>query len=286
MRVLITGGTGFIGSHLTDELRRRGHEVVACGRGDGDLVETGVAVRLLERHPPDVVVHLAARVGRVAGEEDPVETARQNAGAATLVARACAVRGVRLAYGSTSEVYGDRGDRLLDENDVYGALPDGLYGLSKRWGEEAVQLSYPDAALLRFSMPYGPGLAAGKGRGAIVTMLDQALHGLSIPAYRDIERSWCWIGDAARGAAVIIEHGEGSPWNIGRDDAHVSMVGLALLACRLARAPETLVVETDAPERQAPAHRVSSAKLQALGWEPEIDLEEGMRRTLEWLRGR
>jgi UDP-glucose 4-epimerase len=286
MRVLITGGTGFVGSHLAGELEARGHVVVACGRGDGDLTEPGTAERLLAEHRPEALAHLAARVGRVAGERDPVETARQNAGATALVAQACAAAGVRLAYGSSSEIYGDQGDRVLAEEDAYGARPDGVYGLSKRWGEEAALTFCPDAALLRFSMPYGPGLAAGRGRGAIVSMLDQAARGMAIPAFRGIERSWCWIGDAARGAALLIEQGAAGPWNIGRGDAEISMVDLARLACRLAGAPESLVEETDPPARQAPVHRVSSAKLRSLGWRPEVDLEEGMRRTLDWLRPR
>jgi dTDP-glucose 4,6-dehydratase len=283
VRVLITGGTGFIGGHLADELRGRGHDVVACGSAAGDLTERGVARGLIERHRPEAVLHLAARVGRISGESDPVETARQNAGATGIVARACAEAGIGLCYGSSSEVYGDQGDRVLVEGDAYRALPDGLYGLSKRWGEEAALLFCPDAALLRFSVPYGPGLTAG-GRGAIVTMLDQADRGVPIPAFRGIERSWCWIGDAARGAAMLVEHGAAGPWNVGRDDAEISMVDLARLACRLAGAPESLVEETDPPARQARLHRVSAERLRGLGWAPQVELEEGMRRTLDWLR--
>jgi UDP-glucose 4-epimerase len=285
MRVLITGGTGFIGSYLADELRQRDHDVVACGRRDGDLTEPGTAEALIERHRPAVLVHLAARVGRMAGEEDPAETARQNVGVAALVARACAGRGVRLAFGSTSEVYGNRGERPATEDEPITALPDSMYGLSKRWGEEATLLYCPDAVLLRFSGPYGPGTAPSRGRGAIQTMLDQALKGRPVPAFRGVERSWCWVGDAARGAALIVEKGVSGAWNIGRDDDHRSMPEAARLACEVAGAPADLVEEVDPPEGLAARHLISTAKVRALGWKPEVELEEGMRRTLEWLRG-
>lgn len=284
MRVLITGGTGFIGSYLAEELRAGGHDVVARGRKDGDLSEMGVAEQLIERHEPEVVAHLAARVGRMAGERDPLETIRQNAGMTLLVSRACAEHGVRLVYGSTGEVYGSSGERPADEDEPSTALPESVYGLSKLWGEEAALFHCPEALLLRFSGPYGPGTVASQGRGAIQTMLDQASRGESVPAFRGIERSWCWVGDAARGAALILERGEAGAWNIGRDDAHVPMAEVARLACRLAGAPEDLVEEVDPPAGLAPALRISTNKLLALGWTAEVELEEGMLRTLEWLR--
>jgi dTDP-glucose 4,6-dehydratase len=98
-----------------------------------------------------------------------------------------------------------------------------------------------------------------------------------------VERSWCWVGDATRGAALVLEHGEAGAWNIGRDDAHVPMAEVARLACRLAGVPEELVEEVDPPVGLAPGHRIATEKLYELGWRPEVGLEEGMRRTLDWL---
>jgi nucleoside-diphosphate-sugar epimerase len=267
MRILVTGGRGFIGAHLCTELAGRGHDAHPVGRPEGDLAEPEVAERLLKTHRPELVVHLAARVGTLVGEDDPPGTIRDNAVASAFVARACARHGARLAYGSTAEV-----ER---------AAPRSLYGLTKRWGEEAVLLHCPDAALLRFSLPYGPGSTGGR-RGAIVSMLQQAVRGESIPAYREVERSWCWVGDAAHGAALILEDGGSGAWTVGRDDAHAPMVEIARLACRLAGASEELVTEVDPPVPE-PLLSVSSARLEALGWKPEVELEEGMRRTLEWL---
>jgi len=281
VRVLITGGRGFVGSQLAMELTGRGHAVTACGREDGDLTGAGVAERLLQRHEPDTVVHLAAAVGRAAGERDPVELARQNAGATALVARACAAAGARLAYGSSTEVYGSTGQEPATEDAPLGSPLQSLYGLSKRWGEEAARFYCPEAWLLRISLPYGPGVVPGHGTGAIVNMLDQALHSRPIPAYRDTVRSWCWIGDTVRGAALILESGRGGAWNVGRDDDPRSMVEVATLACRLAGAPESLIEETDPPDLAGAAHRVSMEKLRGLGWAPEIALEQGLRATLD-----
>ncbi|HKI92340.1 MAG TPA: NAD-dependent epimerase/dehydratase family protein, partial [Gaiellaceae bacterium] len=98
MRVLVTGGRGFIGAHACEALRDAGHEAVALGRADGDLAERGVAERLLAEHRPDAVVHLAAVMP---GDE----RLAQNAPITALVAAACAARGVPLFHGSSTSVY-------------------------------------------------------------------------------------------------------------------------------------------------------------------------------------
>jgi nucleoside-diphosphate-sugar epimerase len=278
-RILITGGTGFVGSHLAGELARNEHEVVALGRGDGDLAEPGVAERLLEKHTPDAVVHLAALVGRVVGDEDPAETVRQNVDVTALVAAACAARGSRLLHGSTTEVYGPIGDRIVTEDTPLDIAPDSTYGLSKRASEEAALRFVPAATLLRLSMPYGPGAAPGRPRGAVVSMLDQAARGERIRVYRGDERSWCWVGDVARAITLLIERDERGAWNIGRDDDRRSMLEVAQAVCRVTGARESLIDEVDAPTASASGH-VSTEKLRATGWKPEVDFEDGLRRTL------
>jgi nucleoside-diphosphate-sugar epimerase len=279
MRVVVTGGTGFIGAHLAGELERGGHTVFPLGRGHGDLTEPGVAEQLLETHSPDAVVHLAALVGRAIGEENPAETIRQNVTATAHVAAACAAHAARLLYGSTTEVYGPLGDRIVTEETPLDVPPDTVYGLSKRAGEEAALRFVPDAALLRLSMPYGPGDAPGRARGAIVNMLDQAAQGQRIRVYRGDERSWCWVGDSARAIALLTERSERGPWNIGRDDDRRSMLDVAHVVCRVTGASPELIDEVDAPSAPASGH-VSTAKLRALGWRPEVDFEDGLRRTL------
>ena len=277
-RILITGGTGFLGAPLADEFVRRGHDVSALGSNDGDLVEAGVAERLLDMYAPDVVVHLAARVGRLIGEQDPEGTRRLNVDATSLLAAACAAHGVRFAHGSTTEVYGAVGDRIVDETTELDVVPDTVYGRTKRDAEFAVLEHVSDALLLRVFFPYGPGTAPGQ-RGAIVSMLDQAVRGAQLTVYRGDERSWCWVGDVADAIALLVERGERGAWNVGRDDDRRSMLDAARAVCRVTGASEDLIVEVDAPAPTGSGH-VSTAKLRALGWKPGVDFGDGLRKTL------
>ena len=82
---------------------------------------------------------------------------------------------------------------------------------------------------------------------------------------------------------LLLEGGQTGAWNVGRDDAGTPMVEIARIACRLTGAPEDLIEEVDPPNPGGVVHRISTAKLRELGWRPEIDLEEGMRATLDWL---
>lgn len=380
MKILVTGAAGFIGTHLTRCLADGGHDVEGTDRRPHDLF--GVPLRyvgdllgdgapspkgqdhwarmptsryldyLLGQERPDVVIHLAAQVGRQFGEDAPAVAALDNVGMTALVARSCAEAGVRLVYASTSEVYGDVGDRIARENPpgtfafddadpdrearkraffetanvadatLYDDLPHNVYGLTKRQAEEVAALyttwhgaNYPDERreivpegvlvprraglqVIRPSMPYGPGLPAGRGRAAIVNFLWQAHHGAPLTVHRGAERSWCWIGDAVAGIRAVIEDGEVAyvhdDWrygvgcyNVGRDDAGVPMQDVALKACDIAGVPGgdwlELVRVVDAPGRQTIVKRLSTAKLRGLGWQPLVDLEEGMRRTYDWL---
>lgn len=276
-RVLVTGAAGFIGTHLSRELTSAEYDVVRVDR-EHDLRVLGVAERLVERHEPDIVVHLAAKVGRLFGEDDPGMTIADNATMTTLVAKAC--NGARLVYASTSEVYGDQGDTVCHEDGPL-ALPHNLYGLSKRWGEETCGLYAPDRlTILRLSMPYGPGLPAGRGRAAIVNFLDQARQRKPISVHRGAERSWAWIGDVCRAIRLIIERSDGGIFNVGRDDDPRPMTDVARIACNLTGAPYSLIEEINPPRMQTVVKRLSTEKIRALGWEPRVPLADGMRRTL------
>lgn len=299
MRILVTGSAGFIGTHLSHELRLHGHTVHGADIQAGNTWwQSQVDLRAAGSLPDgsyDACVHLAAKVGRLFGEDSLTETTLDNAAMTAEIAQQCGERGIRLVYASTSEVYGDRGEHECSEFSLYEdfgphphphpPLPHNLYGLSKRWGEEACQLYAPDGLqILRLSMPYGPGLPAGRGRAAIVNMLYQALHGQPIPVHRGSERSWCWIGDTARAIRMVIESGQAGAFNVGRDDAAVPMTRVAEIACDLTGASESLIHEVDAPARQTVVKRLSTAKIRSLGWEPEVELWEGMERTLEWVK--
>lgn len=288
MKLLLTGGAGFLGTHLAFELEQAGHEVVVVDIANSrwhdlrfpEIVETVFT----EHEDTSICVHLAAKVGRLFGEEEPMETITDNVGMTALVAQACGKRGIRLAYASTSEVYGDNGEEACDEDEGPWTLPHNLYGISKLFGEDVCRHYAPSGlTIFRFSMPYGPGLPAGRGRAAIINMLHQALHERQIPVHRGAERSWCYVTDTVRAVRMVLEQTKGGAFNIGRDDAAVPMLHVAELACELADTTPGRIKVIDPPEMQTVVKRLSTDKIRALGWEPEVDLIEGMVRTMEWV---
>lgn len=288
MKVLVTGGSGFIGSHLTKELKAYGHRVANMDRrrgGFADCRKPGSLRNFIEGDRPDVVIHLAAKVGRLFGEDDVQETISDNAGMTALIAQTCGDYGIRLIYASTSEVYGDQGEQVCHEDGPFTKVPHNAYGLTKRHGEEFCQLYAPDGlTILRFSMPYGPGLPAGRGRAALVNFLYNALHLQPLTVHRDSERSWCYITDTVKAVRLLLETETPGAFNIGRDDNALPMLEVAEMACDLAGAPYDFIELVDPPERQTVVKRLSTEKIRALGWEPKVDLVTGMVEVFEWVQ--
>jgi len=287
MKIAITGYNGFVGSWLKKELEQHGHQVFGLDiNGDNpiDLLGENNFKNWIEEIKPDLCYHLAAQVGRLFGEKDVVHTVRQNSEVTTIVAKWCGELGIRLAYVSTSEVYGDQGYDICYEDGEL-KLPHNLYGLSKRWGEEACQLFAPNNLVIaRLSMPYGPGVPPGMGRRAMDTMLWQAHNGLPINVHINSERSWCWVGDTVRGLRMIIENPEGGIYNIGRDDDYRTMEEIAEMACELAGAPKSLINMIPAPAKQTVVKKLSTEKIRSLGWKPTVELEEGISKVYEWVK--
>jgi nucleoside-diphosphate-sugar epimerase len=288
MKFLVTGSSGFLGAHICHELESHGHEVIGLdlqlSRFHDLRFPELVRERFSENADADICIHLAAKVGRLFGEDDPMETIVDNVGMTALVAQACGEHGIRMAYASTSEVYGDNGTALCDEYDGPFSRPHNVYGISKFFGESLCEHYAPtDLTVFRFSMPYGPGLPAGRGRAAIINMLHQALHGKKIPVHEGAERSWCYVTDTVRAVRLALTEATPGLWNIGRDDAAVSMLTVAKIACEITGAPKHLIEVVPAPKMQTVVKRLSTERIRALGWEPEVSLTEGMKRTLEWV---
>jgi len=283
MKVLVTGSNGFIGQHLVQHLQEHGHHVDGHDLADGDLSQPGVFADRLERSAPDHVIHLAAQVGRLFGEDDLLHTITANVAMTALIAKACGETRTPVLYTSSSEVYGDQGDAVCFE---YGpvTLPHNLYGLTKFHGEQILRLYAPhDLKIVRLSMPYGPGAPPGRGRRALDTFLWQALHGMPLTVHRGAERSWCWVGDTVAGIRLVLEQGHGV-YNIGRDDCPVSMLHLALMCCELAGADPNLIEVVDAPAMQTVVKRLSTGQLRSLGWAPTVELTEGLPIMLDWIQ--
>lgn len=308
MRIAVTGAAGYIGGWLCRELKARGHEVHAQDRRPPggmrdrdswqgfDLGDDRSRAGWLQAVKPDTVVHLAAVYGRIWGEADLAETARVNAGLTAALARDCAKAGARLCLVSSSEVYGSSAAAggLVTEDAPLAPL--NMYGLSKKWAEEAARLYAPDGlAVCRLNMPYGPpacdpepgtapensGRAAPLGFNMLHTFLWQASHGMPITAHQGAERCMTWIGDTVRGVTMIIESGQPGTWNVNRDDDYAPVRELAILAVLLSeRSPASVIYEAALPSGVTPRKRLAAARLLALGWKPEVDLEDGMSRSM------
>jgi len=285
MKILVTGAKGFIGCHLTRYLESVGYEVVGVDFQDGDLREEGMAELLIGEHRPDAVIHLAAQVGIYFNEQDCVHAINSNAIMTMRVAKACTKYGARLIHTSTSEVYGDHGDAIVDEDEPLTAKPTGIYAISKRWSEDVAREYAPDGlVIIRPSMPYGPGAPPGQGRRAMDNMLWQAHHRKPITVHRGSMRSWCWIGDAGRGYEIIIRSGQTGAFNVGRDDDERSMLWIAEESCRLAGADRSLIRLVDPPQKKTVVKRLSTKKLFDLGWKPTVEIEDGMEEVYEWVK--
>jgi nucleoside-diphosphate-sugar epimerase len=285
IKILCTGGKGFLGSKLAPELTSRGHQVELLDRSNGNLAINGIALDLVQEHSPELVVHLAANPGRVFGEENPSKTVDDNVNATIYVARACARFKVRLCYVSTSEIYGDyRSAYPLTESDSGVGRLLNLYAITKWTGELVSQLYAPDDLLIiRPSMTYGPGMATGFGRAALPTMIDNFLHGKPYMVHANTARSWCYIEDLVRGMADVIERGDGV-YNVGRDDDLRNMVSLAHLVCDVLGTNHDLIKIGDPDSTIRPVKDISMNRLRSLGWKPQVDIIEGIKKTADSLR--
>ena len=240
---------------------------------------------LIGTHAPDVVIHLAAQVGIYFNECDQVHAINSNAIMTLRVAKACTKHGARLIHTSTSEVYGDHGDEMIDEDAPLIGKPTGIYAISKRWSEDAAREYAPDGlVIIRPSMPYGPGAPPGKGRRAMDNMLWQAYHKKAIWVHRGAVRSWCWIGDVCKGYEIILKTGAEGAFNVGRDDDERSMLWLAQESCRLAGVSDRLIQEVDPPAKKTMVKRLSTKRLRSLGWFPQVEIETGMMEVFEWVK--
>lgn len=306
MRVAITGMGGYVGGWLHETLTRRGHQVAGqdiepdpslCRYASFDLASDGLRRAWLDAFAPDLVVHLAAVYGRVWGETDLMKTAAVNAGLTALLARDVAKRGIRLMYVSSSEVYGAAADGPVPLAEDAALAPLNMYGLSKKWGEEAAQVYAPDGlTVIRLSMPYGPPVilpdradphfsarVGVTGFNALHTMLWQAHHNLPITAHQGTERAYTWAGDAMEGIALIAESGQEGTWNVTRGTSDmVSSADLARMCVELTGS-QSEIRTISLPAQVTRRKDLDAGKLEALGWKPAVDLEAGMPETLDYV---
>ncbi len=295
IRVLVTGGSGFIGSHVVDKLADAGfepriydlqpsshHEPGSVDTVIGDLFDCDALREAME--DCDAVVHLAAYadVGIVA--DQPADAEECNARGTLAVLEAARATGTRVVYGSTIWVYGASGEGLIDEEAPLG-LPDHLYTASKLAGEmycsSYAELYDVPCTILRFGIPYGP---RARPAAVIPIFVSKALKGepLTIAGDGLQTRRFVYVEDLAEGVVAGLQHGgENRVYNLAGDET-VTIRELAGVVSDLI--DDTEIVHTPGRNGDFGGAVISNERAaKELGWRASTPLREGVRRYLAWL---
>jgi dTDP-glucose 4,6-dehydratase len=308
MRVLVTGGAGFIGSHLSEALLDRGCEVVAIDNfitGSAENMATvasrpgftfvfhNVTEYIRLEGELDWVLHLASPASPRDYLELPIQTLKVGALGTHNALGLAKAKGARFLLASTSEVYGDplvhpqREDYWGNVNPIG---PRGVYDEAKRFAE-AITMAYHryhglNTRIVRIFNTFGPRMRLNDGR-AIPTFITQALTGVPLTVYGDGSqtRSFQYISDLVDGIWKLMQYPVHEPVNIGNPH-EMTLLDLAKRIIRLASSRSEIVFrplpEDDPRVRQPDITRARTA----LGWEPQVDTEEGLRQTVDWYRQR
>jgi dTDP-glucose 4,6-dehydratase len=298
---LVTGGAGFLGSHLCDELLKRGHRVICV-----DNLETGSLsniehIRVPEftflqidivapyyvEEPVDFVYHLASPASPIDYLRLPLHTLKVGSHGTHHTLGLAKKHRARFLTASTSEVYGDPKVHPQTE-DYWGHVnpigPRGVYDEAKRYAEALVMAYHRqqgvDTAIMRIFNTYGSRMRPHDGR-AIPTFLRQALQDRPITVFGDglQTRSFCYVDDLIRGMIALAESGEHNPVNIGNPD-EFTLLQLAETVIDVTGSKSEIVHEAlpeDDPQQRRPD--ITRAG-ELLGWSPEVSLREGLERTI------
>ena len=299
--VVVTGGAGFLGSHLCDHLVARGDRVVCV-----DNLETGslqnvehlrsdaftfvnhdMTGHLAIDEPVDFVYHLASPASPIDYARLPLQTLKVGSYGTHNALGLAKFKRARYLLASTSEVYGDPEVHPQPEGywgNVNPIGPRGVYDEAKRYAE-ALTMAYHrqqgvDTCIVRIFNTYGPRMRPHDGR-AIPTFVRQALSDQPLTVFGDgtQTRSFCYVDDLVRGLVMLAESGEHLPVNIGNPN-EFTLNQLAEAVIDLTESKSEIVYEAlpvDDPQVRQPD--ITRAR-QILGWEPEVELAEGLRRML------
>jgi dTDP-glucose 4,6-dehydratase len=303
---VVTGGAGFLGSHLCDRLLARDYRVICL-----DNLETGSLENIahIGRGPEfefryhdvvehirideavDVVYHLAALASPIDYMRLPLHSLKTGSYGTHNSLGLAKHKRARFLLASTSEVYGDPLQSPQPETywgNVNPVGPRGVYDEAKRYAE-ALTMAYHhqqgvDTSIARIFNTYGPRMRRNDGR-ASVTFMQQAIAGSPLTVFGDGSqtRSLCYVDDTVRGLIALAESDEHLPVNIGNPDHELTMLQLAQTVIKVTGSSSEITFEgspydlTDDPQVRRPD--ITRAR-EALGWQPEVDLEEGLRRWL------
>jgi dTDP-glucose 4,6-dehydratase len=298
---VVTGGAGFLGSHLCDCLLAKDYRVICIDNlqtsslRNLEHIRSGEFVFLYHDvtdpieidEPVDVVFHLAALASPIDYLRQPLASLKVGSYGTHNALGLAKWKRARFLLASTSEVYGDPQVHPQPETywgNVNPIGPRGVYDEAKRYAE-AMTMTYHgqqgvDTAIVRIFNTYGPRMRPHDGR-AIPTFVRQALDGQPITVFGDgtQTRSFCYVDDLIRGLVLLADSGEHLPVNLG-NPSEFTLNELAETVLRVTGAKSEIVYEAlpvDDPQVRQPD--ITRAR-QLLGWEPKIELEEGLRRML------
>jgi dTDP-glucose 4,6-dehydratase len=298
---VVTGGAGFLGSHLCDHLISKDYRVVCVDnldtgslqnvehlRGDDFLfINQDVTLHLEIDEPVDTVYHLAALASPIDYLRMPLHSLKVGSYGTHNALGLAKFKRARFLLASTSEVYGDPQVHPQPETywgNVNPIGPRGVYDEAKRYAE-AMAMAYHtqqgvDTSIARIFNTYGPRMRPSDGR-AVPTFVRQALEGKPLTVFGDGSqtRSFCYVDDLIRGLVLLAESGEHLPVNLG-NPGEFTLNELAETVLRITGSKSEVVYEAlpvDDPQVRQPD--ITRAR-QLLGWEPQVQLEEGLRRML------
>ncbi|MFF7443851.1 UDP-glucuronic acid decarboxylase family protein [Streptomyces sp. NPDC008122] len=308
MRVAVTGGGGFLGSHLCEALLRRGDSVVCLddfSTGDPENIapllshpdfafqhaDVSVSAEVIGRI--DAVAHLASPASPPDYLRRPLETLRVGSRGTENALRLALRHDARFVLASTSEIYGDPLVHPQEEaywGNVNSIGPRSVYDEAKRYAE-AVSAAYRrthglNVGIARIFNTYGPRMRPHDGR-VVSSFITQALTGEPLTIYGDGKqtRSFCYVDDLVRGLLALLDSSEMGPFNLGNPvERTVTELAEAVLA--MTGSPSEVKhhpLPVDDPVRRRP---VITRAREVLGWEPEIDITEGLRRTVAYFAAR
>ncbi len=312
MRVLITGGAGFLGSHLCDRFLAEGHEVIAmdnlitgataniehlAGHDRFLFIKHDVTNYIYVEGPLDAVLHFASPASPIDYLEFPIQTLKVGALGTHKVLGLAKAKGARFLLASTSEVYGDPLVHPQTE-DYWGNVnpigPRGVYDEAKRFAE-AMTMAYHcyhgvDTRIARIFNTFGPRMRLKDGR-VVPNFVAQALRGEPLTVYGDgtQTRSFCYVSDLIEGIYRLLLSDESSPVNIG-NPSEMTILEFAYKIVELTGSPSqiTFIHPEDVRVKDDPKVRrpdISKAR-RILAWEPQVSLDEGLSKTIDWFRDR